>query len=174
MTANHRVRINGRPAAHEPLPSLAPAPARGRTTPLDWRISVPGVPALVAVARRMVRAAFDGSPRRDDIELVTSELMTNAIRHTPSGRGGSLVTLRILGRAGWARIEVADLGSPTWPTPGPAAETDERGRGLGIVQVLCDRTGREPAERGQVSWAEIHWSVPPDAGRTRSGTVGCT
>ncbi|MFB9838019.1 ATP-binding protein [Actinoallomurus acaciae] len=175
MTANHRVRAAGRrPAAQESIPMSSARPtddSRGRDAVIDWRISVPGVPAIVAVARRLVRAALEHSPRCDDIELVTSELMTNAIRHTPSGKAGSLVTLRIRGRRGWARIEVADLGSPSWAEPGPAAVEDERGRGLGIIQMLADRSGREPENDGQVSWAEIHWDVPSDAGPTRFNAV---
>lgn len=175
MTANHRVWAAGRrPVTHESIPISRTRPtddSRGRDAVIDWRISVPGVPAIVAVARRLVRAALEHSPRCDDIELVTSELMTNAIRHTPSGAAGSLVTLRIRGREGWARIEVADLGSPSWAEPGPATVEDERGRGLGIIQMLADRSGREPENDGQVSWAEIHWDVPSGAGPTRFNAV---
>jgi anti-sigma regulatory factor (Ser/Thr protein kinase) len=145
--------------------------SRDRGSVIDWRISVPGVPAIVAVARRLVRAALQHSPRCDDIELVTSELMTNAIRHTPSGEAGSVVTLRIRGREGWARVEVADLGSPSWAEPEPAAMEDERGRGLSIIQVLADRSGHEPEADGQVSWAEIHWDLPSSAGPTRFHAV---
>jgi anti-sigma regulatory factor (Ser/Thr protein kinase) len=136
---------------------------------LDWSISVPGVPAIVTVARRLVRAALWDSRRLDDIELVASELVTNAICHTPSGRAGSLLTLRIRGRAGWARIEVSDLGSGSWAEPTSPDASDECGRGLVIVNALADLAGHEPAADGQVSWAEIHWNVSPDAAPTRAG-----
>jgi hypothetical protein len=98
--------------------------------------------------------------------------VTNAIRHTPSGRTGSLLTLRIRGqgRAG-ARIEVSDLGSGPWAEPSSAGEDDECGRGLAIVNALADRAGHEPAADGQVSWAEIHWDVSLDAARTRAGAI---
>lgn len=177
MTANHRAWSGRRPATDELLPLSMPTPSRraardgatnDRTTDdgatLDWRISVPGVPAIVAVARRLVGAALGDSPRRDDIELVTSELMTNAICHTPSGESGSLVTLRIRTRPGWVRIEVSDRGSASWAEPPSAGADEERGRGLAIVHMLADRAGHEPANDGQVSWAEIHWDVSPDAG----------
>jgi anti-sigma regulatory factor (Ser/Thr protein kinase) len=174
MTANHRVQASRRPAAEDPLSATTTAPAgralSGHDASLDWRISVPGVPAIVALARQLVRAALEDCPRRDDIELVTSELMTNAIRHTPSGEAGSLVTLRIRGRAGWARIEVSDSGSASWAEPAPTAVEDECGRGLGIIQMLADRAGHEPAAGGQVSWAEIHGDVPP-IGQARFSTV---
>jgi anti-sigma regulatory factor (Ser/Thr protein kinase) len=164
---NHQARTGRRYAAEAPLPvSIRPTPdSVDGDTPLDWRISFPGVPAIVAVARQLVRATHEDSPRLDDLELVTSELVTNAIRHTPSGQAGSLLTLRIRGRAGWARIEVSDLGSTCWAEPGPTGEEDECGRGLVIVNALADRAGHEPMTGGQVSWAELRWHVPPDAGR---------
>lgn len=167
---NHQARAGRRYAAEEPLPvSITPAPDSGDgDAPLDWRISFPGVPAIVAVARQLIRATHEDSPRLEDLELVTSELVTNAIRHTPSGRAGSLLTLRIRGRAGWARIEVSDLGSTSWTEPGPTGEQDECGRGLVIVNALADRAGHEPAAGGQVSWAELRWHVSPDPGRSSS------
>jgi anti-sigma regulatory factor (Ser/Thr protein kinase) len=172
MRANHRV--GSRTAADMPSVVNAVHPsegdARDRGT-LDWRISVPGVPAIVAIARRLVRSALWDSRRLDDIELVASELVTNAIRHTPSGRTGSLLTLRIRGTAGWARIEVSDLGSGPWTEPSSAGEDDECGRGLAIVNALADRAGHEPAADGQVSWAEIRWDVSLDAARTRAGAI---
>ena len=171
MRADHRVRAASRPTADVPSegrPARGGAHARGT---LDWRISVPGVPAIAGIARRLIRAALWDSRRLDDIELVASELVTNAIRHTPSGRTGSLLTLRIRGTAGWARVEVGDLGSGSWVEPSPVGEDDECGRGLVIVNALADLAGQEPAADGQVSWAEIHWDASPDAVRTRDGAI---
>lgn len=169
---NHQARAERRYAADEPLPMSRPIPASVQTqddgTELDWRVSFPGVPAIVAVARQLARATHESSPRLDDIELVTSELVTNAIRHTPSGRAGSLLTLRIRGRAGWTRIEVGDLGSASWAEPAGRAQTaeyEECGRGLLIVNALADRAGHESVAGGQVSWAEIHWDAPADTRR---------
>lgn len=169
MTANHHARPVRRPAADEPLPLRTPTPPKldGHEGPaltgatLDWRISVLGVPAIVAVARRLVRATLYDCPRLDDIELVTSELMTNAICHTPSGDQGCQVTLRIQAGDGRARIAVTDLGSASWTEPPSAGQDEERGRGLAIIHMLADRAGHEPADGGQVSWAEIHWDVSP-------------
>jgi anti-sigma regulatory factor (Ser/Thr protein kinase) len=181
MTANHRTWAGRRHTAEEPLPLSTPTPLRpagpvheppaprdGAT--LDWRITVPGVPALVTVARRLVRSALDGCPRRDDVELVTSELVTNAIRHTPSGAAGSVVTLRIRAAAGRARVEVTDQGDPSWTAPPSAGDDDEYGRGLTLVHLLADRAGHEPAPGGQVCWAEIRWDAPRDPGSVRAGT----
>jgi anti-sigma regulatory factor (Ser/Thr protein kinase) len=140
-------------------------PAGPSSDVVDWRVSVPGVPVMVAVARQLVRAALEHSPRVRDIELIISELVTNAINHTPSGEAGSLVTLRIRAKTGWARIEISDLGSTSWSTPTPRDIANERGRGLVIVNSLADRAGHGPADGGHVSWAEVHWDVSPDATR---------
>jgi anti-sigma regulatory factor (Ser/Thr protein kinase) len=170
MSANHHGWSGRRSETYELVPlSTLTSPsqdaqvagdARAGAT-LDSLISVPGVPAIVAVARRLVRAALTGSPRCDDIELVTSELLTNAICHSPSGEEGSLVTIRIQAEPGWARIEVTDRGSASWAEPPTAGEDEERGRGLAIVHALADKAGHEPVADGQVSWAEIHWDVGP-------------
>jgi anti-sigma regulatory factor (Ser/Thr protein kinase) len=168
---NHQVWAGRRHAGDEPLPVSGLRPVQDSAdegATLDWRISFPGVPAIVAVARWLVRATHEDSPRLDDLELVTSELVTNAIRHAPSGAAGSLLTLRIRGRAGWARIEVSDLGSTSWTEPGPIGQEHECGRGLVIVGALADRAGHEPVAGGQVSWAELRWHVSPDAGRPSS------
>lgn len=149
-----------------PAPATTVPPRRASYEParddaaLDWRITFPGMPALVAVARGLVRAALGDCPRRDDIELVTSELVTNAVRHTPGGATGAVVTLRIRATTGRARVEVADGGDPSWTEPESAGDEEEYGRGLTIVRMLADRAGHEPEPGGQVCWAEIHWDVP--------------
>src|SRR3569833_966363 len=157
---NHPARAGKRHMADEPLSVSRLRPAQdsiGDDATLAWRISFPGVPAIVAVARQLVRATHEDSPRLDDLELVTSELVTTAIRHTPSGAAGSLLTLRIRGRAGWARIAVSDLGSASWAEPGPSGAEDVCGRGLVIVCALADRTGHKPKTKNQNTKTEFHW-----------------
>jgi anti-sigma regulatory factor (Ser/Thr protein kinase) len=162
MTANHRIQAGRRAGDEESVPLSGSQPASRHADVVDWRVSVPGVPVMVAVARQLVRAALEHSPRVRDVELIISELVTNAINHTPSGGVGSLVTLRIRANTGWARIEISDLGSTSWSTPGSRGVEDERGRGLVIVNSLADRSGHEPADGGHVSWAEVRWDVAPD------------
>ncbi len=128
-------------------------------TPIEWRLSVPGVPSVVQTARRLVRMALGGSPRAGDVELIASELVTNAIRHT----NGSAVTLRLLVEPGQVRVEVLDLGRVSWVRPATPADDDECGRGLLIVDALADRAGHDPVPLGRLSWAEVSWSEP--AGR---------
>jgi hypothetical protein len=53
-------------------------------------ITYPGTPASVATARQFLRCILAWSPRVGDLELIASELMNNAIQHTPhAGVGAS-------------------------------------------------------------------------------------
>jgi Histidine kinase-like ATPase domain len=77
-------------------------------------VTFPGLPAIVPAARRYVRGVLEGTPRGDDVELIASEFIANAIRHTPSGDKGGTFTVRISGGNGWTRIEVSDAGTGQW------------------------------------------------------------
>jgi anti-sigma regulatory factor (Ser/Thr protein kinase) len=108
-----------------------------------------------AQARRQVRAACDGWPDTivDVAMMLTSELVTNAVRH---GRGD--VGLRISRNGDRLRIEVSDA-SPDVPEPAPPAGTDEeRGRGLHIVDALAADWGIYPHDPGlgKTVWFELH------------------
>ena len=60
---------------------------------METSVTFPGLPAIVPSARRFVRGILVGSPRADDMELITAELASNAIRHTPSGQDGGEFTV---------------------------------------------------------------------------------
>ena len=53
---------------------------------METSVTFPGLPAIVPSARRFVRGILADSPRADDMELITAELASNAIRHTPPAR----------------------------------------------------------------------------------------
>lgn len=117
----------------------------------------PGVLASVPVARHLVRDVLRGSPRLDDLELIAAELVTNAIRHTPSGRPGGTFTVTIRRSPRWARLEVADWGDGQWIAPASDGAA-EYGRGLIIVTALADQFGwAADVGRAQVTWAEVTW-----------------
>jgi anti-sigma regulatory factor (Ser/Thr protein kinase) len=117
----------------------------------------PGLPSSVALARLLIRDLLAGSPRLDDVELIGSELMTNAIRHTPSGQDGGTFTFTIERTPRWTRIEVEDLGSGSWqPVHGDSSA--EYGRGLVLVTALADHVGHGAAIVARHrSWAEVSW-----------------
>jgi anti-sigma regulatory factor (Ser/Thr protein kinase) len=102
-------------------------------------------PAASAEARRQVRAAICTweIPVDPDVAiLLTSELVTNAIRHEVTGN----VTLAITCSVGQLRVDVHDT-SRFVPMLVDASTEDEAGRGLMLVTTLSDEWGfyRTPA-----------------------------
>jgi anti-sigma regulatory factor (Ser/Thr protein kinase) len=88
------------------------------------------------------------SPARR-IELVFSELVSNALRH---GGGPVQVDLSRVGDR-WL-IDVAD-GSPTPPAPRVAGPFDSGGRGLLIISRLSGRCGWTIVNGIKHVWAEV-------------------
>jgi anti-sigma regulatory factor (Ser/Thr protein kinase) len=73
---------------------------------------------------------------RDRVELLASELVTNAVVHA-----GSLVTMDVVSEAsGAVLVEVAD-GSPVHPVLRETELLDESGRGLELVDKLSVEWG---------------------------------
>jgi anti-sigma regulatory factor (Ser/Thr protein kinase) len=96
--------------------------------------------------------------RSDDIAIVVSELLTNALRHAPQAPGGSIgsqrpIQLGLLQPGPYVLCAVADPGraAPVPQTPRFLAET---GRGLHIICALSDRWGYTTLnDTGKVVWA---------------------
>ncbi|GHH75199.1 hypothetical protein GCM10018793_17950 [Streptomyces sulfonofaciens] len=157
------------PPAH-PAPSVS-AP-RGNSLHRALALRLPAVLPSVGRARagvcRLLREWRIGAEVCDDAALVISELVTNAIAHTP----GDQVVCRVHAGSRCLRIEVEDQGSgasaPLPRTPGP---DDQCGRGLLLVGVLSSAWGvREgPGAAGRTVWAELATpSAPPACGPDRS------
>ena len=124
---------------------------------METAVTFPGLLAIVPSARRFVRGILAGSPRVDDMELITAELASNAIRHTPSGQDSGEFTVTVRAEPGWARIEVSDTGTGEWSAPQDGTLDDEYGRGLAIVAALADKLGHDIRAGGQTVWAEVNW-----------------
>lgn len=102
-------------------------------------------------ARADLRAALASSvsPSTNDIvQLLTTELVTNAIQHA---EGAVTVTAELLGDR--LRIAVGDEG-PGVPAPEHASPDDEGGRGLALVDSLSSRWGVEELPAGKIVWFE--------------------
>jgi anti-sigma regulatory factor (Ser/Thr protein kinase) len=98
--------------------------------------SLPRSPRAAGTGRDLVHvhAAILAAQRRDDAVLMTSELITNALRH-----GTGEITLRIDVEEDWLRVEVSDEGNVrVAPSPEPGAHG---GWGLRIVDQLADDWG---------------------------------
>ena len=86
---------------------------------MRWRRAFPGAQEQVGEARRFVKTLLASSPLLDDLILITSELTSNAICHTASGRGGVFVVevTRVTARQGRVRRESRFWTAAPPPTP---------------------------------------------------------
>jgi anti-sigma regulatory factor (Ser/Thr protein kinase) len=92
---------------------------------------------------------------RDTAELLTSELVTNALLHTRTD-----LTVHVLNAdpvaAPKAVVRVAvDDGSDTAPAMGDPEPGSVGGRGLPLVAILATRWGWEPLAVGKRVWFEV-------------------
>jgi anti-sigma regulatory factor (Ser/Thr protein kinase) len=113
------------------------------------RVRLTTGPAASAEARRQVRAAICAweIPVDPDVAiLLTSELVTNAIRHEVTGNVTLAVTFSGTCSVGQLRVDVHDT-SRFLPMLVDASTQDEAGRGLMLVTTLSDEWGfyRTPA-----------------------------
>ena len=112
------------------------------------RVRLATGPAASAEARRRVRDAIWSWQVPVDLDvalLLTSELVTNAIRHE-AGRGAQAVMLAIASSRGRLRVDVHDT-SRSLPAVAEVPADAETGRGLLLVETLSDEWGfyRTPA-----------------------------
>ncbi|MEU6404346.1 SpoIIE family protein phosphatase [Streptomyces sp. NPDC046985] len=118
----------------------------------DW--DVPPDPAAVALSREAACARLEewGLGRLAfSMELVLSELVTNALRYGSPPLHVRLIHDRAL------ICEVSD-GSSTSPHLRYAATTEEGGRGLFLVSRMAERWGTRYTPQGKVIWAELSLS----------------
>jgi anti-sigma regulatory factor (Ser/Thr protein kinase) len=133
---------------------------RGRPhTPIRSARSFEGRSDQVASARAFVRQALGPVPVLDEAVLLVSELCTNALQHTESGRDGTFEVTVIAG-PGHLRIEVQDDGSSHAPALYLADDAAEAGRGLGLVELLADRWGHSGDHDGRLVFFELNWAKP--------------
>ncbi|MFJ9902503.1 ATP-binding protein [Streptomyces sp. NPDC101152] len=146
--------MNG-PALYEP-PSASAA---------SWRIALPHSAAAVPVARALVRTALaelEHGADSDTAELLTAELVANAVEHTA---GDSPIELVVELLPGGCQVEVhdpdpappGDLTTPATLVPDP---WQEHGRGLLLIRALSSSCGHRPTDGGKAVWFRLP-SVPP-------------
>ncbi|MGH9042456.1 MAG: ATP-binding protein [Acidimicrobiia bacterium] len=118
-----------------------------RRTPLG------GSPATAGTARRYVRQMLVAQHVDEKVtgivELLTSEVVTNALLHA---RGAEELSVYV-----WPtviRVEVDDP-SALLPTRRRAGVDAVSGRGLNIVNALARSWGVEPGPRGKRVWFEV-------------------
>ena len=114
--------------------------------------TLPAAVSTPAAAREFVREAVAGGRtpvRLEDLTLVVSELVTNAVVH-----GAGDVTLHVVADRAAVRVEVRDA-APTVPDLLAEEPAGDSGRGLLLVSKIADRWGVRREDRGKVVWAEL-------------------
>jgi anti-sigma regulatory factor (Ser/Thr protein kinase) len=106
-------------------------------------------PARARQATADIVADLHLEPLGDDLALVVSELVTNAVRHAEPP-----VRLEIAADDHRVTVAVAD-GSPGRPAARPASEEAEGGRGMTLVDRLAAETGVRPSPPGKTVWAAL-------------------
>src|SRR4051794_40047354 len=153
-TGSGAVRQNGdADVLAETMSAAARSPRTGRSmdaTALEHVVD--RTADAVPRARRFTTGALSDADRSlaEDVELVVTELVTNALLH-----GTPPVVLRISPAHGRVRIEVEDAGREM---PMRMRENVEAmtGRGLSLVSRLTSGWGVEPrGDGGKVVWAEV-------------------
>jgi len=141
----------------------------------SWARAFPGTPRQTGAARRFVAGLLEGSPFCDDAVVVLSELFTNAVRHTHSGKPGGLVIVQISRWRLGVRIAVTDQGSPSWPViRDPAfSELAESGTGLFLVAQLASHLDWHDDASGRTLCA-ILGRLPPGHHSPQPGSASCT
>ena len=103
------------------------------------RLRLPKDRKAPLLARAFVRNALcerHSRETRDEVELLVSELVTNAVLH-----GGSLVTLDVECESPDGISASVSDSSSTWPVARRPEPLDEGGRGLELVELISDAWG---------------------------------
>lgn len=113
---------------------------------------LPPTAASAGVARELTMSQAQDwgvAALSDDLALVVTELVANAVRHA-----GTDIEVRLFQLAHGVRLEVAD-GSTRPLRPRASSVEDEGGRGLLLVDALSTRYGVEADAQGKRVWAEL-------------------
>ncbi|MFF6955080.1 ATP-binding protein [Streptomyces sp. NPDC008317] len=122
---------------------------------MPYGFLVPADEAEVAAARRTVVKVVRGwevpllDETFDNLALLTTEVVTNAVRHT---RAACAVAVRWTGSR--VRVEVTDVDSRR-PVPREGSAGAEDGRGLLLVASLSAAWDSEALPAGKVVWFEV-------------------
>ncbi|MGQ5638955.1 MULTISPECIES: ATP-binding protein [unclassified Streptomyces] len=146
-------------------PPLRPLDApRGRVSAWDASWPLPRELTSVRRARRLVTAQLSDWSLKDladTTELLVSELVTNALRHT---RGPLRLNLQV--RDARLRCEVEDTES-AGPIRQIVDADAEGGRGTELLDLLAEAWGSSLTGTGKTTWFELPAKTP--AAQTQAG-----
>lgn len=140
---------------------MLPAPG-----PSSWRIELPHSSAAVPMARALVRTALADldAPAADcdTAELLTAELVANAVEHT-SGSSPIELVVELLPTGCQVEVHDGDPGPPGNLDSGAADlcpdPWQEHGRGLLLIRTLSSTCGHRRTASGKAVWFTL--PAPP-------------
>ncbi|MCL3861410.1 ATP-binding protein [Actinotalea sp. K2] len=141
--------------AQEPPPEPPPSETAGGTQDSDG-IVLPSQRRSVAVGRHWVVQSAVGhgvtGMANQVVELLSSELLANAVLHGPEG---GAIGVRVHHDSGVLRVSVADTGAQP-PVVLRQEPTAASGRGMAIVEAMATRWGvEEHGDGGKTVWFEL-------------------
>ncbi|MCX5063863.1 MULTISPECIES: ATP-binding protein [unclassified Streptomyces] len=151
------------PGAGIPGPPVGvPAPRDGRSLALS--LALPWTSTAAGKARTLIRVSLlhTGVPDflTQTVELLVTELVTNALRHAAPPLNLSAIYRQAATPV--LSCAVSD-GSSELPALCHPSMTCESGRGLVLVDSLSDRWGSHRTPGGKIVWCELNLSLHPRA-----------
>lgn len=132
-------------------------PVRGRVNAEEvvlGTVTLPGLERSVADARGFLRGLLAPGEVLDDLTLVVSELVCNAITHTRSRDDGK-VTVTLVQGSGVLLLEVTDDGADGARPVLKDEDGGESGRGIRVVDALASRWAFRQDPDHTTVWAEF-------------------
>lgn len=132
-------------------------PVRGRVNAEEvvlGTVTLPGLERSVADARGFLRGLLAPGEVLDDLTLVVSELVCNAITHTRSRDDGK-VTVTLVQGPGVLLLEVTDDGADGARPVLKDEDGGESGRGIRVVDALASRWAFRQDPDHTTVWAEF-------------------
>jgi serine/threonine-protein kinase RsbW len=126
----------------------------------QFEVRLPAVPASPAAARDSIEESLRLTltpTRLEQIRIVISELVTNAIRHAQMSPTDTIEVLGSIDPTA-LRVEVLDRGPGFEPRRNELGDPDT-GWGLYILDHLADRWGTTPNDPSSV-WFEMDLDAP--------------
>ncbi|MEU0102240.1 ATP-binding protein [Streptomyces sp. NPDC006267] len=139
--------------------ALLPLPPSGPPA-VPPQLICDAVPESIRPARRYVREAVAyqepgvTADALDALELLASELATNAVRY--GTEPGDSIRVVVDAGPGRCRVEVHDTRRKR-PYVRPVSDERGRGRGLHLVGLLAESWGTADRAFGKIVWAVVTW-----------------
>jgi serine/threonine-protein kinase RsbW len=123
-------------------------------------VRLPATPASAALVRHYIAADLELSTIApaviDDVVLVATELVSNAIRHAEPQSGGEVtIAWDVEGRA--IVVRVTDGGADSRPRVRHPSPKDTSGRGLALVEALATTWGVDDTPEATTVWAQLSY-----------------